>query len=108
MRTRIDKFREKAEKGPVVNVEEMLYHDRKMISILDDFTKHHGIEDGSKFPLEKNKTEGTALLDNLWIREISVSRDAKHVTFCAPCKEGAFNTQRGLQVLRSSRKLSRH
>lgn len=108
MRTRMEKFHEKAEKGPVVKVEEMFYHYTRMISIVDTFTTHHGLEEGSIFPLEKNKTEGTALLDDLGLRATSASHDVKHVALRAPCKEDAFNTKKGPQVLRYSRKLSRH
>lgn len=73
-----------------------LYKDHKMILILDNAPYHHGMEDGWKSPLKMSKTEGAALLSDLGIGTIEVTRrneDAGKedvMTFTVPRKGRAF------------------
>lgn len=88
---------------------ELTFHgEDKMKLILDRAAYPHGMEDKWKWLLKIKKREGEALLSARRIGAVNMDCNWESMPFKAPCDDDEFlNGPRGLQSMRSRRKLSK-
>lgn len=78
----------------------MFDEDKKNTLILDNAPHRHGMEKGWQSLLKMSKKDDAALLNDLEITQINITRKRKYMEFKVRCKDGAFaNTRKGPTVL---------